>query len=58
VLLVDKSDPAGLPKLVIEAARAKRGADIKLFGPLMDTAQAERIRADVSFWAGGGRTCR
>jgi hypothetical protein len=58
VLIVDKADPEGLPKLVIEVAAAKRGSDVKLFGPLMDTEEADRIRRDVSFWAGGGRTCR
>ncbi len=58
VLIVDKSDPGGLPQLVIEVVREKRGADIRLFGPLMDSGHAERIRDDVAFWAGGGRTCR
>jgi hypothetical protein len=58
VLLVDASDPGGLPKLVIEAVKAKRGTDIRLFGPLMDTDNASRIRRDVAFWAGGGHTCR
>ena len=58
VLIVNKADPSGLPQLVIEVARAKRGSDIKLFGPLMDSGQADRIRADVAFWAGGGHTCR
>jgi len=58
VLIVEKSDPAGLPKLVIEVVREKRGSDIRLFGPLMENDQAERIRDDVAFWAGGGRICR
>jgi hypothetical protein len=58
VLVVDKADPGGLPKLVIEVVREKRGSDIRLFGPLMDSGQADRIRGDVAFWAGGGRTCR
>ncbi len=58
VLIVDKADPGGLPKLVIEVARAKHGSDIKLFGPLMDGSEADRIRSEVAFWAGGGRTCR
>jgi hypothetical protein len=58
VLVVDESDPAGLPQLVIEVMRAKRGSDIRLFGPLMDTDDAQRIRDEVAFWAGGGRTCR
>lgn len=58
VLIVDKTDPAGLPKLVIEVESAKRGSDVRLFGPLMETGEADRIRRDVGFWAGGGRTCR
>ena len=58
VLIVDKADPGGLPQLVIEVSRAGRGSDIKLFGPLMDGERASRIRRDVGFWAGGGRTCR
>ncbi len=58
VLIVDKADPTGLPQLVIEVVSAKRGSDVRLFGPLMDTGEADRIRRDVGFWAGGGRTCR
>lgn len=58
VLVVDKADPSGLPKLVIEVRRAKRGSDVRLFGPLMDADQSERIRSEVAFWAGGGRSCR
>ena len=58
MLIVDKADPTGLPQLVIEVVSAKRGSDVRLFGPLMDTGEADRIRRDVGFWAGGGRTCR
>jgi hypothetical protein len=58
VLIVNADDPGGLPQLVIEAVKAKRGTDIRLFGPLMETDQASRIRRDVAFWAGGGRNCR
>lgn len=58
VLIVEASDPGGLPKLVIEAIKAKRGTDIRLFGPLMDTDAQSQIRRDVAFWAGGGHTCR
>ena len=57
VLIVQKADPTGLPQLVIEVVKAKRGSDVKLFGPLMATGQASEIRGDVAFWAGGGRTC-
>jgi hypothetical protein len=58
VLIVEKTNPTGLPQLVIEVEAAKRGSDVRLFGPLMSTAEGERIRSDVAFWAGGGRTCR
>jgi hypothetical protein len=59
VLLVNKESPDGLPQLVVEVVRAKRGSDIKLFGPLMDDSSlGSRIRRDIGFWAGGGRTCR
>ncbi|MGH6922625.1 MAG: hypothetical protein ACRED5_02545 [Propylenella sp.] len=58
VLIVSKSDPTGLPQLVIEIVRAKRGSDVRLFGPVMEGSEAERIRGEVAFWAGGGRTCR
>lgn len=58
ILVVAKEDPHGLPKLVIEVESAKRGSDVRLFGPLMGTNDAQRIRGDVAFWAGGGRTCR
>ena len=58
VLVVPAGDPGGLPQLVIEIVREKRGADVRLFGPLMGSERAGDIRADVAFWAGGGRTCR
>jgi hypothetical protein len=58
VLIVKADDPGGLPQLVIEAVKAKRGTDIRLFGPLMATDKASRIRRDVAFWAGGGHSCR
>ena len=57
VLIVEKADPTGLPRLVIEVVKAKRGSDIKLFGPLMGTAESEAIYRDVGRWAGGAREC-
>jgi hypothetical protein len=57
VLIVQKSDPTGLPKLVIEVEGAKRGSDIRLFGPLMGSAESSEIYRDVSRWAGGARDC-
>ena len=57
ILVVDEADPTGLPKLVIEASAAERGASVKLFGPLMATAEAGAIRRDVERWAGGASGC-
>ena len=57
VLIVPKEKPHELPLLVIEIAKAKRGSDVKLFGPLMATGEAENIRRDVSRWTGGARDC-
>ena len=47
VLIVPKKEPHGLPQLVIEATAAKRGTSVKLFGPLMGTAEAPAITRDV-----------
>jgi len=57
VLIVPKADPAGLPKLVIEASKAARGSEVKLFGPLMATAEAPAIARDVQRWTGGATGC-
>ena len=57
VLIVEKADPTGLPLLVIEAVEADRGASVKLFGPLMASAEAPAIRRDVERWAGGASGC-
>jgi hypothetical protein len=57
VLIVDKADPEGLPQLVIEVLKAKRGSDVRLFGPLMATGQAAAIQDDVMRWTGGAREC-
>jgi hypothetical protein len=57
VLIVDKTDPTGLPKLVIEAVEDGRGSSVRLFGPLMATSEAPAIRRDVERWAEGGSGC-
>ena len=57
VLIVPKKEPHGLPQLVIEATAAKRGTSVKLFGPLMGTAEAPAITRDVERWAGGASGC-
>jgi hypothetical protein len=57
VLIVDKADPTGLPKLVIEAVEEDRGASVRLFGPLMASPDAAAIRRDVERWADGATGC-
>ena len=57
VLVVAKSDPGGLPKLVVEAQKAESGTEVRLFGPLLATGAAPMIRQDVGRWAGGAATC-
>jgi hypothetical protein len=57
VLVVQKSDPGGLPKLVIEATEAGRGSAVKLFGPLMATNEASAISRDIGSWTGGATGC-
>ena len=57
VLVVGKANPTGLPKLVIEATQADRGSSVRLFGPLMATAEASAISRDVGRWASGSTGC-
>jgi hypothetical protein len=57
ILVVPKSDPGGLPKLVIEASKAQAGTSVKLFGPLMASSEAAAIHRDVARWAGGAAGC-
>jgi hypothetical protein len=57
ILIVPKETPHGLPALIIEVRSAKRGTDVRLFGPLMQTGDADAIRRDVMRWTGGARDC-
>ena len=57
VLIVPKSDPGGLPKLVIEASSAGGGTSVKLFGPLMASPEAAAINRDVGRWVDGAASC-
>jgi hypothetical protein len=57
VLIVEKANPIGLPRLVIEVRAAERGADVRVFGPLMATEEARSIDDDVRRWTGGARDC-
>jgi hypothetical protein len=54
VLIVPKDQPAERPVLVIEATSP---ASVDTYGPLLDTANSARIRADLDRWAKGGGRC-
>jgi hypothetical protein len=57
ILIVPKEAPHDLPQLIVEVRRAKRGTDVRLFGPLMQTKEADAIRTDIRRWTGGARDC-
>lgn len=57
ILIVRASDPAGLPRLVVQASAVGSGSEVRLFGPMLGEAQAQRIERDVGRWAGGAREC-
>ncbi len=57
VLIVPKSNPTGLPKLVIQAERNVGITDVATFGPLLDSKDGARIQNSISKWAGGGKNC-
>lgn len=54
ILIVQKSDPTGLPSLVVEP-RGKASADI--YGPLLTTPDGARLKGDVDRWVRGGTGC-
>jgi len=57
VLIVPKSNPTGLPKLVIQAERNVGITDVATFGPLLDSKDGARIQSSISKWAGGSTGC-
>jgi len=54
ILIVKKSDPTGLPALVVDATS---GSSANVYGPLAEGAAGGRIRSDVNRWAKGGPGC-
>ena len=62
-LLVKRSDPNGLPLLVVQAEKKGSTAsgtytNIQTFGPLLQTTNGKRITDDVSHWSKGNTDCR
>lgn len=56
-LLVPKSNPGGLPKLVVNGETKNGRTVITAFGPLLSTNQGQRISSDVQRWATGNKSC-
>ena len=54
ILIVRKDNPTGLPALVVQAVN---GSSASVYGPLADSANGPRIRADVERWTKGGTSC-
>lgn len=62
-LLVKRSDPNGLPLLVVQAENKGDSAsgtftNIQTFGPLLQTSNGKRITDDVRHWSSGNTDCR
>ena len=56
-LIVPKNNPAGLPKLVVQAERIGGRNVLSTFGPLLQTNDGLRIEKSVRRWARGNSTC-
>ena len=54
IMIVRKDNPTGLPALVVQAVN---GSSASVYGPLAESANGGRIRADVARWAKGGTSC-
>ncbi len=62
-LLVKRSDPNGLPTLVVQAeakgdAASGKYTNIQTYGPLLQSRNGKRITDDVARWSKGNRTCK
>jgi len=63
ILLVKRSDPNGLPSLVVQAERrgdatSGKFTNIQTFGPLLQTGNGKRITDDVTRWSKGNTDCK
>ena len=57
VLIVPAENPGGLPRLVVEASRDGNATSVKLFGPLLASAEGGTIARDVERWTRGATAC-
>ncbi len=63
ILLVAKSNPGGLPSLVVQAEQRGSAAsghvtNIQTYGPMLSTRHGKRITDDVRRWSRGEQTCK
>ncbi|MEO0327727.1 MAG: hypothetical protein AAF217_03925 [Pseudomonadota bacterium] len=61
-LLVKRSDPNGLPQLVVQAEEkgdtsSGKYTNIQTYGPLLQTQDGKRITDDVLRWSQGNTAC-
>lgn len=56
-LLVPKSNPGGLPKLVVQAEPKNGKTSVTAFGPMLSTTHGKRITTDIQRWATGSTSC-
>lgn len=62
LLLVTRSDPTGLPRLVVQAETKGDTAsgtytNVQAFGPLLQSGAGTRIASDVRRWSNGSKDC-
>jgi hypothetical protein len=57
ILIVPRSNPAGLPELVAQAERINGRTTFTSFGPLLKTKDGPRLDASLRAWARGSHTC-
>ena len=57
ILIVPRSNPGGLPKLVAQAERSGGKVRFSTFGPLLDTSDGPRLEASLRSWSRGSRSC-
>ncbi|SEQ06993.1 hypothetical protein SAMN05216548_102311 [Faunimonas pinastri] len=53
VLIVPRSDPTGLPKLVVDI----NGTQVRAYGPLLGTSEGPTITQNLQKWIAGGSGC-
>jgi hypothetical protein len=57
ILIVPRSNPGGLPKLVAQAERIRGRTTFTSFGPLLNTKDGPRLDASLRNWAQGSSAC-